>query len=160
MQCRARERWGERSTEAITSLRWLLVISALRWKSTRTFGREPDGQTGRGKAPVWLRCPESIKRLSRLWQRSSVGLLDASLRADIVTRTVWELFKNPNSGNFWALDSKIKHEDKRIRRMRSLTSCQGLWTLPGGVLCGTWWGSCWIAEQLCNQKSLEALGLF
>lgn len=62
MHCRACERWGEWSTEAITSLQSLLVISLLLWKRTRTAWEEAmcSRQTDREKA--W--CDSGAQKVS------------------------------------------------------------------------------------------------
>lgn len=74
--CRACERWRERSTEAITSLQSLLVISLLLWKRTRTAweqsmcswhtGIERGGEKRPDVAPVPRKYQWSLKALATL----------------------------------------------------------------------------------------------
>lgn len=125
------------------------------------------------KGLMWLRCPESISD-SQCFGSTAAPLGTGSTRASAF-RSVCQAspypqilkhwtchsedvgaFKNPKASTSWDLH----HEKKSSRRMKRLTSCQDLWTLPGGVLCGTLWGSCLIAKWLCNQKFLKALKLF
>lgn len=105
---------------AITSLQSLLVISLLLWKRTRTAweeamcSRQTDGQTDRRrKGLMWLRCPESISDLWRLWQHNSSSgdwqhtgislmfclsgfLLSTDFKnTELVTLKTWELLKIP-----------------------------------------------------------------
>lgn len=149
MQHRACERWGEWSTEAIGNQLPPVIISHLSlllWKRSRTAWEEAmcSRQTERGrKGLMWLRCPESISDLSRLWQHSSSSgdwhmsislmfclsgfLLSTDFKnIELVTVKMWELLKIPErpANTFWVLYYKTVWGPVRIWR-------SSLWDMVG-----------------------------
>lgn len=140
MHCRACERWGEWSTEAITSLQSLLVIPLLFWKRTRAAWEEAmcSRQTDREKA-----CRDSsaqkVSAISQGFGSAAAPLGTGSTRVSALCSVCqtssyprWtchsedvSAFKNPKASTFLG-------SEKSSRRMKSwvLRSCQDLWTLP------------------------------
>lgn len=71
MLCRARERWGEWSTEAITSLQSLLVIALPLWKRTRTAWAEATSSRQTGGEKAW--CDSGAQKVSAISQGFGSG---------------------------------------------------------------------------------------
>lgn len=156
MHCRARKRWGERSTEAITSLQSLLVISLLLWKRTRLAWEEAmcsrRRQTDRQRKGLkWLRCPESISD-SQCFGSAAAPLGTGSTRVSAFRSVCqaspypqilkhWSCqsedvgaFKNPTASTLWdPRHEKILQEDEAFDILSGFVnaSWSSLWDIVG-----------------------------
>ncbi len=164
MHCRACERrWGERSTEAITSLQSLLVISLLLWKRTRMVwaGAMCSRQTDREKA--W--CDSSAQKASAISQgfgSAAAPLGTGSTRISDLCSVCqassypqilkhWTChsedagaFTNPRASTFWF----FAQEDEAFEVLSGFVNAS-----LKGALCGTLWGFCLNAIKSSSKLS-------